>query len=59
MNSTKSATYFQLSDFKSIPETLGLKKVSQVINCIKPNDFKSNGIKPTDPYRLKPATFHE
>ena len=30
MNSTKSATLFQLSHFKSIPETLGLKKLSQV-----------------------------
>ena len=55
MNSSKSATYFQLSDFKLIPETLGSKKLSQVTNCIKPNDFKPNGIKASDP--LPPRRF--
>ena len=53
MNSTKSATCFQSSgfksnDFKPSDQYPSLKKLSQVTNCIKPNDFKPNGIKPSD-----------
>ena len=56
INSTKFATCFQLSGFNSndfkpsdqYPRHLALKKLSQVTNCIKPNDFKPNGIKPSD-----------
>ena len=29
-------------------QTLSLKKLGQVTNCIKPNDFKPNGIEPSD-----------
>ena len=49
--------YFQLSDFKPIPETLGFKKLSQVTNCIRPNDFTPNGIKPRDHLSMVTGRF--
>ena len=39
---------FTATHFMPIPETHGNRKISQVTNCIKPNDFKPNGNKPSD-----------